>query len=61
MESFFWAIEMPTSMAEGGLQPTDEQLHQLAVGCSRGGTRTIGGFKTLDEADIEAIYKAARG
>lgn len=61
MEEFFRSINMPTSLTELGIKPTDEQLHELAVKCSRNGARRIGtdGIRGLDEADMETIYRAA--
>lgn len=60
MEGFFWAIEMPTSIEEAGIELTDEDLHTLALGCSRGGKRTVGSMKALETKDMEEIYRMAR-
>lgn len=60
MEDFFRSIDMPTSLEELGIRPTDEQIKELAWKCSFFGTRTIGGFKALNEKDIEKIYHMAR-
>ena len=38
---------------------TDEEVKQMAHGCSYEGTRTIGSFKVCDENDIYEIYKLA--
>lgn len=59
MESFFWGLELPTSFADIDKHLTPEELQTLASGCSRGGTRTVGAFKKLDEKDMLAIYKMA--
>lgn len=60
MEDFFWGLGLPTSLQEAGLQLDDEKIHELAVRCSRGGKRTIGGFMPLNQQDIEAIYQMAQ-
>ena len=39
----------------------DAALDRLARQCSYGGTRTIGTFRVLDEADMRAIFAAANG
>ena len=51
---------MPTSLRELGLELTDAQLDALAFNCSFKGTRTIGSFKKLDQADMLAIHADAR-
>lgn len=61
MEGFFWGIEMPTSLAEAEIAPTEKELALLAKGCSRNGSRTVGSFKVLAESDMEAIYRMAMG
>lgn len=55
------SIGMPTSLSELGIEPTDEQIHAMAVGAvdARGGDHA-GAFKELRVADIEAILKNAR-
>lgn len=60
VEGFFWAIELPTSIAETGTVLTDEQIAQLAEKCSNNGTRTIGGYRPLTQEDMVKIYTAAR-
>ncbi len=60
MEDFFRSIDMPTSMTELGVTPTDEQIRELAKKCTFFGERTIGRFRTLDEEDIIKIYEMAR-
>lgn len=60
MEGFFWAIEMPTSLAEAGLELTDEQLADLALRCTYYGKRTVGALQVLEKEELEAIYKMAR-
>jgi alcohol dehydrogenase YqhD (iron-dependent ADH family) len=60
LENLFWGLELPTSIEEAGFDPSDEEIHAMAVGCSRQGARTIGGFKPLNQDDMEAIYQMAR-
>ncbi|HJB29338.1 MAG TPA: iron-containing alcohol dehydrogenase [Candidatus Blautia faecavium] len=60
MEAFFRSVDMPTNLHELGLDLTDEQLHELAFGCSYEDTRTIGVFKQLNRKDMEKIYQMAR-
>ena len=60
MERFYHQIGMPVSISELGVLLTEEQCRQLAYHCSFEGTRSIGGFRTLDQFDMEQIYKSAR-
>ena len=59
-KQFLREIGMPTSLRELGLELDDAQLDALAYNCSFKGTRTVGSFKKLDQADMRAIYAAAR-
>lgn len=61
LEGFFSRIHMPVSIAELGVDVTDEQISELALKCSFFGKRKIGTFKVLDIPDMEAIYRMARG
>ena len=60
-EDFLASVGMPRSLTELGVQPTDEQIKELAYKCSWEGKRKIGGdgVRALDIADMEAIYRAA--
>lgn len=60
MEEFFWAIEMPTSMEEAGIEADDDALHQMALGVTRGGSRPVGAIEALDTDAVEKIYKMAK-
>ncbi|QOY60116.1 iron-containing alcohol dehydrogenase [Thermophilibacter immobilis] len=55
------SIGMPTSLKELGVNPTDEQIHEMAVGAvdARGGDHA-GFFKELHVEDIEQILRDAR-
>ena len=60
MEEFYRSIEMPTSLEELGVHPTEEEVRELARKCSFDGGRTIGCVKKLDQEDIFRIYMNAR-
>ena len=60
MEDFYRSINMPISMKELGVEPTAEQIEDMAYKCTYMGRRTIGGFKVLKKEDIAAIYEAAK-
>lgn len=59
MEDFYHSIDMPTSLNELGVHPTDAQIQELAEKCVFFGKRTVGNFKVLHAEDIQKIYKAA--
>ncbi len=59
MEEYFRSINMPTSLRELGINPSDEDLEKLAIKCSFFKTRKVGSIKALDVKDIKAIYKMA--
>ena len=61
-EVFLQSIGMPTSLSELGISPSDEDIRDMAVKCSREGRRTIGdtGIKALGFEDMESILLAAR-
>lgn len=61
MEDFYRSVEMPVSIRELGMDPTDEQLHEMAEKCSHFRKRTIGCVKKLDVDDMYRIYKNALG
>lgn len=59
-EEFFRSLHMPTCFTELGVGvQSEESLRALAHGVSRGGTRTIGKFRVLDEEDMLAIFRLA--
>lgn len=60
MEEYFRSINMPTSLKELGINPTEEEIDELAEKCSFFGTRTVGNIKALRKADMKAIYTMAR-
>ncbi len=60
VEDFYRSIHMPTNLRELGVDASSEQLHELAYKCSFMGTRTIGAFRPLSQADMEKIYTMAK-
>ena len=62
MERFYHAIGMPINIKELiGKDITDEEIKEMVRKCSRDNTITCGCLKVLQAADMEAIYKMARG
>lgn len=59
MEDFYHSIDMPASLTELGIHPTDAQIQELSDKCVFFGQRTVGNFKVLHAEDVQAIYKAA--
>lgn len=60
MENFYRSVNMPTSLKELGVEPTEDQLKEMAEKCSYWGKRTIGCVKVLDGEDIYRIYQDAK-
>ena len=61
MEAFYHRIGMPATLRELGIDPTDDQLRQMAASCAQAAGGVKGSAKKLRQADMEAIYFAARG
>ena len=61
MEDFYRSVEMPVNIRELGVDPTDDQLREMAEKCSHFRKRTIGCVKKLDVDDMYRIYKNALG
>ncbi|CUX47598.1 iron-containing alcohol dehydrogenase [Clostridium sp. C105KSO13] len=59
MEEFYRSVNMPTSLKQLGIEPTEEQMREMAEKCSFWGERTIGCVKALDQDDIYQIYRKA--
>lgn len=59
MEAFFQSIDMPISLTELGVQPTEEQYWEMARKCTKGDTKKEGAFGQLTSEDIYKIYKMA--
>lgn len=60
MEDFYRSIGMPTSMRELGVEPTEEQILEMAAGCYRAAGGSKGSAKLLDQDDMAAVYRMAR-
>ncbi len=60
MEDFYREIKVPTSLAELGIAPTDEQIRELAEKCNAAVRGNLGKVKHLNVEDMIAIYTAAR-
>lgn len=60
MEDYFRSVDMPTTLKELGISPTDAQIDELAYNCCDGDTHTVGHFKTLASRDVKAILLASR-
>ena len=54
MERFFKELDMPIRIHELGVEPTEEQILEMAGKCSRGRSRKVGGIRPLDEEDMAA-------
>ncbi len=59
MERFFKELDMPIRIHELGVEPTEEQILEMAGKCSRGRSRKVGGIRPLDEEDMAAVYRMA--
>ena len=59
-ENWCHSIGIPTSLTELGIQPTDEQIEEMAEKCVFGRNGHIGFFQPLNKEDIAAILKMAR-
>lgn len=60
MEAFYHSIHMPASLKELGVDPTDEQISQMAKSCDAATGGNTGCIVKLSVEDMEAIYKSAR-
>ena len=59
MEEFFRGIGMPVTLKELGIEPTEEQILELAASCARASGGVKGSAKKLTEADMAEIYRLA--
>lgn len=59
-EAFFREIGMPTNLRGLGIDPTDEELAEMARKCAVGVGGTFGSAKRIDEADMLEIYRMSR-
>ncbi len=60
VEACFRDLGLPVSLgqSEAGVIP-EEELEALALGCSRGRSRSVGSFCPLDHDGLLAVYRAA--
>lgn len=60
MEDFYRRIGMPVSLKELGVEPTEEQIAEMAKSCAKAAGGKQGSAKVLQEKDMAAIYRMAR-
>ena len=60
MEAFYRSVQMPTSMEELGIIPSDAQIEQMAESCERATGGANGSVIPLKKNDMIQIYKMAR-
>lgn len=60
VENWYHDIKMPTNLRELGVEPTEEELIDMAHKCAVGVNGCMGSAKLLYEADMLAILKAAK-
>lgn len=60
VENFYREIHMPTNMRELGVEPSDEQIREMAEKATNCDTAPLGAFKKLTAADLVKIYTAAK-
>ena len=61
MEDFFLSIDMPISVKGLGVTLTEENIKEMALKCNFFGKRKIGGYRPLEDSDIENIFRMAKG
>lgn len=61
MEAFYHRIGMPINMKELGIEPTDEQILEMAESCANAAGGSQGSAKVLYQRDMVEIYRMARG
>ena len=59
MEEFYHSINMPINMKELGINPTNEQIEEMATSCIEATGGGIGSAKMLKKEDMIEIYKMA--
>ncbi len=60
LEKYFHSLGLPTSLAELGVAPTEEQIVQMARSAAAGSGGGKGSAMFLRESDIAEIYRMAR-
>ena len=59
MEAFYRRIHMPTNLRELGVNPTEDELKEMARKCAIGVGGAKGSARLLRESDMLAIYRAS--
>lgn len=59
MKDFYRRIGMPISLKELGIEPTDEQIHEMAERCAAACGGHNGSALVLYKKDMESIYRMA--
>ncbi len=59
-ENFFREINMPTSLSELQIYPTEEQILLMANKCALATNGSVGSARKLVESDMAAIYRSAK-
>ncbi|MCI8484390.1 MAG: iron-containing alcohol dehydrogenase [Lachnospiraceae bacterium] len=60
MENFYHRIGMPVNLRELGINPTDEQILEMAESCANAAGGQKGSAKVLRRQDFVKIYRMAR-
>ncbi|MDO5402583.1 MAG: iron-containing alcohol dehydrogenase [Eubacteriales bacterium] len=60
LEKFFTQINMPISLKELGVEPTDDEIAEMAEKCAVACGQEGGSARKLKESDIKEIYMRAR-
>ncbi len=58
-EEFFKSLDMPVSLTELGVNPSDADFRDLAMDATMQDTAKLSRIRPLDAADAERIYRAA--
>ncbi len=59
VELFYKRIGMPTNLRELGIEPTEEQILEMAANCAKSNGGSLGSARTLYEKDMAEIYRRA--
>lgn len=57
LRSFFEELGMPTTLHQAGIELDEAHLSELLDKATFNGRRTLGNFRVLERADMEAIYR----
>ncbi len=59
MEDFYRSIDMPTSLTELGIAPSEQQILWMAASLMRSKQGKVGSAMVLNEEDVANIYRSA--